>query len=461
MSDSEALLNSLIDALRQSPENIPLRVQVATLCLSNDRQEDAIRMLQEGLSAAPESEALKLKLAEAYLRAAKPSAAIVLLEEVVKRPQAPAQAWFELARAFVAEGKTTQASDAYRKAVQRDPALESEDLNELLGKPHAEPDGQFDPDDDDGEGFPGIDAAGRIRQTSADEMGISINMEKPTVNFDDVGGMDSVKQEIHMKIVAPLQNAELFKAYGKAIGGGVLLYGPPGCGKTHLARCTAGQIDATFIPVGIHDVLDMFIGNSERKLHQLFEYARSQTPCVLFFDEVDALGANRANMRNAGGAMIINQFLSELDGVQTNNDGLLILAATNAPWSLDSAFRRPGRFDRIVFVPPPDEGGRAEVLRVLLKEKPQEDLDLAKVAAKAKGFSGADLKGVVDQTIEAKLEEAMKTGVPGPIRTKDLLDAAKKARPSTKEWFATAKNYALYSNEGGAYDDILDYLKLR
>lgn len=203
------------------------------------------------------------------------------------------------------------------------------------------------------------------------------------------------------------------------------------------------------------------MGNSEQKLHAIFEYARAHTPCVLFFDEVDALGAKRTDLRQSSARTVINQFLAELDGVDAKNDGVLILAATNSPWHLDSAFRRPGRFDRIIFVPPPDEPGRAAILQVLLKGKPQDNVDVAAVAAKATHCSGADLKAVVDTAVEGKLAKALKTGRPEPLTTKDLVRAAKRVKPSTREWFATAKNHALYANEGGVYDDILDYLNMR
>src|SRR5439155_609782 len=231
-------------------------------------------------------------------------------------------------------------------------------------------------------------------------------IERPQITFKDVGGMDALKEEIRMKIIHPLNHPEFYKAYGKAIGGGILMYGPPGCGKTHLARATAGEIQAGFLAVGISEVLDMWIGQSERNLHELFEQARSHRPCVLFFDEVDALGASRSDMRHSAGRQLINQFLSELDGVHASNEGVLVLAATNAPWHLDPAFRRPGRFDRILFVPPPDAEARAGILRVMLKGKPQETIDLDHVAKKSDAFSGADLKAIVDQAIEAKLREA-------------------------------------------------------
>jgi transitional endoplasmic reticulum ATPase len=239
------------------------------------------------------------------------------------------------------------------------------------------------------------------------------------------------------------------------------LYGPPGCGKTHLARATAGQIEASFLSIGIHDVLDMWLGNSEKKLHDVFELARSQTPCVLFFDEIDALGASRSDMKHSSGKMLINQFLTEMDGIQASNDGVLILGATNAPWHLDGAFRRPGRFDRIIFVQPPDPAGREAILEIILKDKPVGKIDVASIAKQTAEFSGADLKGLLDLVIEKKLSESFEKGVPQPMDTKDFLLALKQIKPSTKDWFTTARNYALYANDSGLYDEILEYLKIK
>jgi SpoVK/Ycf46/Vps4 family AAA+-type ATPase len=181
---------------------------------------------------------------------------------------------------------------------------------------------------------------------------------------------------------------------------------------------------------------------------------------VLFFDEVDALGANRTDMLKSGGRQIINQFLSELDGVTSSNEGVLVLAATNAPWHLDPAFRRPGRFDRIIFVPPPDCSARATILRLMLRGKPVDEIDFEQVAKKTEGFSGADLKAVVDLAVEEKLREAMKAGSLRPITNREMLDAAKRHKPTVRDWFDTARNYALYANQSGLYDDILAHLKL-
>jgi SpoVK/Ycf46/Vps4 family AAA+-type ATPase len=204
----------------------------------------------------------------------------------------------------------------------------------------------------------------------------------------------------------------------------------------------------------------MWIGNSEKNLHNIFEQARNLAPCVLFFDEVDALGANRSDMKKSGARHLINQFLAELDGDKYDNEGVLILAATNSPWNMDPAFRRPGRFDRIIFVPPPDEEARVSILEILLKNKPVQEIKFKKIAAKTRDFSGADLKGLIDLAIENKLEISMEKGEVIPVDTKDLIKAAGTRKSSVKEWFNTARNYALYANDSGLYDDILKYLKM-
>ena len=203
----------------------------------------------------------------------------------------------------------------------------------------------------------------------------------------------------------------------------------------------------------------MWIGESEKNLAKYFALARKNTPCVLFFDEVDALGAKRSDLRQSAGKNVINQFLAELDGIESENEGILIIGATNTPWHLDPAFRRPGRFDRIIFVPPPDQTSKEAILHLKLAGKPQQDIDYAKIVKHTEGYSGADLNAIIDIAIEDILSDALDTGVPRPIKTKDLLAALKKHRPSTVDWFTTARNYATFANKSGLYDDILKYLK--
>src|SRR5262249_47406625 len=154
-----------------------------------------------------------------------------------------------------------------------------------------------------------------VDDSAADDPSAAIlEVERPKTKFDDVGGMEAVKQEFRMKVLHPMRNPDLFRAYGKKIGGGVLLYGPPGCGKTLLSTACAGEMDCTFMAIGIHQVLDMFLGNSEKLLHETFALARRHVPCILFFDEVDALAADRVHLRYSAGRTLINQFLAEMDG---------------------------------------------------------------------------------------------------------------------------------------------------
>ncbi len=444
---SEDPLQALREALHVSPNNVALRQHLAEMLLSRGQAEEAAKEYREALALAPDSVSLKLGLARAFYQEGKQSHALVIVEDLVKHPNAPARAFLLHSRLLAGIGEIEKAVSEYHRAVELDKSVADIEFASRLGINAKESESEV--------------VEGKVRAAWDDEApSTQREIERPKITFKDVGGMEKVKEEIRMKIIHPLTHADLYKAYGKPIGGGILMYGPPGCGKTYLARATAGEIKASFIAVGINDVLDMWIGKSERNLHELFEQARNHTPCVLFFDEVDALGASRGDMRHHAGRQLINQFLSEMDGVKTSNEGVLILAATNAPWHLDSAFRRPGRFDRILFVPPPDAQARAAILRLQCRGKPIEEIDFDHIAKKTDHFSGADLKAVVDVAIERKLQEAMKAGVPKPLSTKDIAAAAGTLKPTTREWFATARNYALYSNQGGIYDDILGFLNL-
>jgi AAA+ superfamily predicted ATPase len=448
MAAGDDVVRSLREALKVSPDNLPLRKHLAETLLSIGRPEEAEKEFRQALAQSPEDAGLKLGLAHAFYQLAKNSAALVIVEELIRGRDTPAKAYVLHARLLVRAGDLEGAAREYRKGIDLDPAAGDPHLAGQLGVRVEAPATAEEVD-------------GRLRApVEAGGEGPSLEIEKPELTFRDVGGMDALKEEIRIKIIHPMTRPELYKAYGKPIGGGILMYGPPGCGKTYLARATAGEIKARFLAVGISDVLDMWIGQSEKNLHEFFEQARQNAPCVLFFDEVDALGASRADMRHSAGRQLINQFLSELDGVKSANDGVLILAATNAPWHLDSAFRRPGRFDRILFVPPPDAEARGAILRILSRGKPVSDIDYEGLAKKLKDFSGADLKAVVDLAVEAKLREALKDGTPRPLGSKDLSEASSKVKPSTREWFSTARNYALYANQGGLYDEILKYLKL-
>ncbi|HYW09481.1 MAG TPA: ATP-binding protein [Longimicrobium sp.] len=436
MAHSTERLRALREAVRIAADDAPLRRLLADALLGGGEHEEAEAEYRATLRLDPDDGAARLGLVAAFRGQGKLSAALVVLEEEVRAGRGGPSLRLVLARVLLEAGETQRARHAYEEAVAADPAAADVELAARMG---------------------GMRAGPAAKEEAQPELPGAV--ERPGVSFADVGGMEGLKEEVRIKIIHPIRHPELYRAYGKAIGGGILMYGPPGCGKTHLARATAGEVDASFIAVGIHEVLDMWIGQSERNLAELFAEARRQAPCVLFFDEVDALASRRSDFRGSAGRPLINQFLSELDGIDGANDGVLVLAATNAPWHLDPAFRRPGRFDRVLFVPPPDAPARAAILEILLRGKPAERVEFDKVARKAEGFSGADLKAVVDVATERKLGEAIRGGRTLPITTADLLDAAKGLRPSTREWFSTARNYVLYANESGLYDDVKPWLK--
>lgn len=284
--------------------------------------------------------------------------------------------------------------------------------------------------------------------------------EAERVTFTDIGGLDDIKEQIRRKIILPFQKPGLFQRFKKRAGGGILLYGPPGCGKTLVARATAGECNAKFHSIAIADILDMYIGESERKLQAVFERARQSTPCVLFFDEIEALGGKRQYSREATSAKVVSQFLAEMDGFAQNNAGVLVLGATNVPWAVDSAFRRPGRFDRVQFVPPPDRSARQAILALLLDGRPvAPGIDTEYLAQNTSGFSGADLRNLVETSVEEAIQRSIIEGREMPIMQDDLRTALKEVKPTTLEWLTTARNYARYANEAGQYDDVLAFLE--
>ena len=449
-------LDSLRQAVALSPRNIPLLMLFAEACLDEWLLTEAHQAFQSVLAVDSDHLGAQLGLIRVLQLENKSSEAFVRTEALLAKHPDCSAAYVILSRLHLSEGNRDEARSQYEKALSldarsRDLALEKDlfaNAGAALSEESKDPDKIKVTEN-------GWQPAGPSKADGA------MDVELPSLTFADIGGMEMVKEEIRMKIIHPLKNPELFRAYGKKIGGGVLLYGPPGCGKTLLSRATAGEIKASFLSVGIHQILDLYLGNSEKNLHQLFDLARSHAPAVLFFDEVDALAADRNDMKRSAGRTLINQFLAELDGNVGSNEGILVLGATNAPWHLDPAFRRPGRFDRILFVRPPDEAARRSIIEVMAKDKPIRKLDAGAIAKKTKDFSGADLKAVFDIAIERSLSQAIEAGRVIPLATDDLLKAVHEVKPSSRPWFESARNYAIYSNQSGFYDDVLAYLGLK
>lgn len=428
----------LIQALALSPDNKLLRSHIAKLLLESERYEEAFEQYEMLLEEEVHRYEALAKLMDICLELEWYERAQELVET---EPQWP-YGLLVLSKCCYTKEEYENALEYYENAIDLDAAL-TDDVyqQELL---------TFTEKQKVKLKVVELDA----RRDQYDDVFV-----RPTISFSDIGGMERVKENIRLNIIFPMQNPELFQAYGKSGGGGILLYGPPGCGKTFISRATAGECRANFTNMSITDILDMYIGESEKNLHELFEKARLRTPSIVFIDEIDAIGGSRHQMQNSTSRILTNQLLIEMDSTQNNNRNLLVIGATNTPWYVDPALRRPGRFDRILFIPPPDLEARIDILQLHMKGKPLEAIDYKTIAQQTHRYSGADLKGICDIASESAIRRAMTSGKIMPITTEDLLDALRVVKPSTIEWLNTAKNYATYSNQSGLYDDILEYLQ--
>jgi len=403
MSDSP-LIDSLAAAVAVRPDDVPLRLHLAELLVQAGRGGEAIGHAGVVLAAEPANEAARRVMSAA-------------LGGPASTPPTPA----------------TPAGSVDWSALE----------NQFEGV------------------VPPRFAAGDEHESVRGHEDRAFDVEKSAVTLADVGGMQEVKKRLELAFLGPLRNPELRTLFGKSLRGGLLLYGPPGCGKTFLARAVAGEMGAAFISLSIVDVLNMWVGSSERNLHDLFQSARSHAPCVLFLDEIDALGHKRSQINSSSMRTVVNQLLTELDGVDGNNDGVFVLAATNAPWDIDAALRRPGRLDRTVLVLPPDAEARAAIIEYHLRDRPIAGIDLKAVAAATDNYSGADLAHVCETAAEFAMRDSIASGEVRMISQADMLAAAREIRPSTEAWFGTARNVAMFANESGEYDDLAKYLKKR
>lgn len=409
---SDARIDGLVEAVRVSPDNDALRLVLAEALLKSDRTDESL----EHFGLLLERGALPKETVVTVGRAALDSGNLQLAARALERAK---ELGIVDGVGGIQDRLERELGSGGTRAAYRDP----------------EPEEQFSPE--------------------------QFLEQEQRVTFDDVGGLDDVKKSIHRSIILPFQRPDLYLKYGRRAGGGVMLYGPPGCGKTLLARATAGECSLPFYNLRIEDVLDPFIGQSERNLHEAFEQARASAPCVLFIDELDALAY--ARRKQAGGAArpLVDQLLQELDAIGSDNRGLLILSATNAPWDVDDALKRPGRLDRPTFVPPPDVKARQRILGLTLTERHMEDVDTKGLAKRTPLFSGADLRALTEAAVDRVIDEALDSGEEPPLQMAHFDGALPGLRPTTADWLASARNYVDFANQAGRYDEVATYLKSR
>jgi transitional endoplasmic reticulum ATPase len=257
--------------------------------------------------------------------------------------------------------------------------------------------------------------------------------EKPKVRFDDIAGLDDVKEQIRIKMIYPFTHPEKARKYRVKTGGGILLYGPPGTGKTMIAKAVAGELDATFFAIAPSEVLNKWVGESEKNIRKLFDSARACEKAVIFIDEVESLVPARRD-GEAGGVMqrVVPQILAELDGFDAREgQHVMFMGATNEPWNIDYAMLRPGRLDEKVYVGLPDLAARRRILELNLREIPLDaDVELGTLARRLEGYSGADLAYLCRKTAEQMFLESVTRSEERPIALRDFEAVLGKLRPS-------------------------------
>jgi transitional endoplasmic reticulum ATPase len=456
---NEQTLRLLEKALAASPEDWETRAHLVEQYLAGGEAQHAAVLLKAA-PRFPGTEADALLKARVELET-EPSEALLTLQAVLARNRACAQAYLLLAKLYQKRGLRDEARKKYGAATVIDEKLSDPELEQWLEIGDAQKSASAPvpvPLQTEGD----IGESAEPVAVTAEETEAALNAlaepELPGTTFDDIGGMQDVIERIRMNIIYPFKNPEIFQKFKRKPGGGILMYGPPGCGKTHIARATAGECGATFMTIAITDILSKWLGESEQRLHEIFETARRRAPVVIFIDEVDAIGVSRSDAA-ASMAPLVNVLLTEMDGISAKNENLMVLAATNAPWRVDSALRRPGRFDRVLFVPPPDTPARQAILKICLRDLPSEALEFEKMARATDRFSGADLRAVVERASEKAIYDEMRTGRAGKLTQKLIADAIKETRPSTNEWLETARSYATYANRTGLYDDLVAFFE--
>ncbi|NIM44465.1 MAG: CDC48 family AAA ATPase [Nitrososphaeria archaeon] len=283
-----------------------------------------------------------------------------------------------------------------------------------------------------------MDAFKEITPTAMREIAIEI----PAVHWEEVGDLEDVKQDLRESVEWPLKKSDAFERMGIQPPRGILLYGPPGCGKTLLARAVATESEANFITIKGPEVFSKWVGESEKAVREVFRKARTSSPAVLFFDEIDSLVPRRGAKRGSSKAAerVISQLLTEMDGIAALQD-VVVLAATNRPDIVDPAILRPGRFDRLIYVPEPDKDARQDIFKIHAKEMPlSEDVDLGALAGMTKGYSGADIESVCREAALIKLRRDIRSE---EVTFTDFQQALQKVQPSItsdmQKWYQRFK----------------------
>ena len=287
--------------------------------------------------------------------------------------------------------------------------------------------------------------------------------QKPEITFDDIAGLETVKENIKEAIVYPFKYPEEYRYFGVKPGGGILLYGPPGCGKTMIAAAAAAECDAVFINLKVSDIKDKYVGESEKNIKEVFTVARSHGRAILFFDEVDSLAGERSGAEARHERSLVSELLAQMDGLESKDTErkYLVLAATNRPWDVDIALRRPGRFDTTVFVPHPDFEARKKILELSLKGKPlSPSLNMDELARKTEGYASAEIVATCQSAAKIPLRERIREKKPRRQLTMEDFERAFEGQKSVlASWYIRAARELTDSEQLDMFSELIEAAK--
>ena len=452
-------LNALREAIAESPDNVPLLLLHAHSCMEELSLGEARSGFEKVLRLRPDNAEAKLGIARLLFLDGRTSEAVVRVQSLISESPGFAPAHLFLSRLFLGEEDHEGALKHYREATSTnksmaDPALEralagaSRDRRKARGgagdrvraraaRGGLDEEGLRDDMQVEDEEMPSFfdELDGDVERYGVAGGFLMEDFVRPIGSFNLIGGLEEIKEELRLRIVHPLDRPELFRAYGKGAGGSLLLYGPPGCGKTLVSRALANETPTPFFEVGLPHVLEMYLGEGERNLHQIFQLARAHAPSVIFIDDLDSLNA-RTDVDNKTGTdrSLMQQLMEEMDRESAAPSGILVVGVSSAPWKLGDAVSRPGRFERKLLVPLPDQSTRKAIFAILAEDKPIIDLDLNYLASKTEGFSGAELKAIFDMATDEALALAVKEDRIVPLTMAMCMQCARRLRPAASHW---------------------------
>jgi AAA+ superfamily predicted ATPase len=448
MADNE-LIAGLEEAVTAAPGNVPLRLHLVEHLVGVGRAAEGLAHVEAILRAQPDNLAAFIAAASAAAAAKDPrNAAYARVAHALRlaagdEPRADPPAPTPVAGPAPVAAPAPQAPEP----VGEMPSSPADDVTEQ-GAPDAEPPAEVAEDPDIVDAAPADDETPDEAPRAEFTIGADA-IQRPRLAFKNIIGVNDVKERIKSQVIDPLRQRN-----GHGMGGGYLMYGPPGCGKGFFARVVAGEIGASFLPVKLGDAAQ-WPGDPRQNIHKVFEAAREAAPCVLFLDEVDMAGQDPSNPDEPIDRGLVARLVTELDTAAANR-GVYVFAGAVSPWNVDMALRDEGRLDRSVLVLPPDEPAREAILRFHLKDTPLSGLDVTWIVQRTQHFSGDDLLALCERATELAASDALGGRV--AIGTGHVTRALREVRPTAPGWFSSAMDQAVVANHGGLYDDVLAYI---